>query len=524
MKELKTKLLKQRLYSLHSSLGVFISLFMYISLFFGIFTIFKPFITVWEKPSRHFERIDSTVTDYEKILKAIISNPNYPKNNIYIELPGYFDDPAIKITHRFMPANYFNPYTNQKIEAKNELSYLGGFLNHLHYGRPFMIIGKIIFGLIAIGTMVLILGGLMLIIKMKFNNKGRNGQANFSKWHRKIFLYTSPIFLIIVLTGALMNIGYITAKPLTSIVTKGESNDIISFTSSVLKPAQVPIKSLEEEVKMLSISKLIQKAKNINTSVNYQKIKLINWNDKTARVQFIGYNPYKPFLNGVYNKEKVLLSAVDGRLIKDIRAEDSAWVILFADAFYFIHLLYDVDIFTRIFVALLMGLSTFAIGFGMLLWLERKAKIFDGKVVFYHWLGRFSLAIMLGVIPSTAILFITQWLLPFDLANKITIQQIIFYNSWLGTLVWSLYRLNSYKAAKEFLFSGGILFILASIIHQIVSGFSLFSLYESKMFDILSVDLSLIILGSILIIISIKLPKNRESAKFFWNKKYTRST
>lgn len=520
MKESKSKLLKHRLYSLHSSVGIALSLFMYVSLFFGVFTIFKPFIETWEKPSRHFERVSSTPIDYEAILESVISNPDYPKNNIYIELPGLSKDPTIRITHRFMEGNYFNPTTGEKIDTKDERTYLGGLLNHLHYGRPLMIIGKVIFGFVAIGTMVLILGGLILIIKLKFHNKGKNQQASFSKWHRKILIYTTPVFLMIVLTGALMNIGYLTSKPLTSIVTKGETSEIVPYTNTVLKPLESPIVSLNKAANMLPISQLLKKAEEINSSVNFLEIRLINWKDKSAKAEFIGYNPYKPFINGVYNKEKLMLSAVDGSVVKDLRAQDSSWTVIFADAFYFIHLLYDVDIFIRVLTALLMLLTTFAIAFGVMHWLEKKAKLYDGKTVFYHWMGKFSLATMLGIIPATAVLFLTQWFLPFDLENKITIQQVIFYNFWLATLTWSFYRINSYQAAREFLFLGGILFFLASIIHQVMSGFSIFAQYKAQMFDILSVDVILILLGLLLIIVSKKLPKERQEAKYFWNKNY----
>lgn len=520
MQELKSKILKQRLYSIHSSIGISLSLFMYISLFFGGFTIFKPFIEVWEKPSRHFERSNIKTINYETILESVISDPNYPKNNIYIELPGLSKDPTIRITHQFMKGNYFNPNTGIEIDLKDEITYLGDFLNHLHYGRPLMIIGKVIFGLVAVGTMVLILGGLLLVSKLKFQNQGKNQQSNFSKWHREIFIYVSPIFFIIVLTGALMNIGYLTSKPLTFTVTKGKSSDFVIVTNSILKPIDKPITWLNEKSNMMSIQQLTAKAEEINSNANFKELRLINWKDKSARIEFIGYNPYKPFMNGIYNKEKVLLNAVDGSLIKDTRAEDSQWSLLFADAFYFIHLLYDVDIFIRTIVALLMFFTSLAIGFGVMLWLEKKAKKFHDIIPFYHWVGKFSLSIMVGVIPATALLFVSQWLLPFDLENKITIQQVIFYLAWLSTLTWSFYRINSYTAAKEFLSLGGVLFILASMIHLKISGFSLLNLYEMGMFDILSVDISLILIGVLLLICSKKLPKNRLEAKSFWHKNH----
>lgn len=140
---------------------------------------------------------------------------------------------------------------------------------------------------------------------------------------------------------------------------------------------------------------------------------------------------------------------------------------------------------------------------------RKKAKKFQGKVVFYHWMGKLSLATMIGVIPATAVLFVLQWSLPFDLEDRFLWQQGIFYNVWLFTLFWSFYRTNSYEASKEFFLIGGILFIVASIFHLI----SFNSMILTS--NILAVDVALVLFGMLLILIAIKLPKNRDEFKLF---------
>ena len=60
MEPSKSKLFKQRLFSVHINVGITVSILLYISLFFGVFTIFLPYIKVWEKPSRHIEIIHNT--------------------------------------------------------------------------------------------------------------------------------------------------------------------------------------------------------------------------------------------------------------------------------------------------------------------------------------------------------------------------------------------------------------------------------------------------------------------------------
>jgi len=492
-----------------------VSLLFYISLFFGIFGIFLPYIQLWEKPSRHFEHIQSKQIEYDAILNAVISDPNYPKNNIYIELPGLKNDSALKVSHIFAKTKYFNPYTQEEIINEEKKYHLASFLNEMHFGKPLLLVGKMIFGFMAVGVMFLIVGGLFLIFYLKFKNNSKTQQGTFSKWHRNILTVTCLPLLLIVLVGSVMNIGYKGASPMTYMITKGHDTNIFTVTNSVLFSQEKIPKISNIPTEMLTVNALLKIAQNINPQIKFQKIQFINWNDKNANIEFSGFNPYKPFLNGIYNKPKIILNAVDGSLIKDVRVLDRRWGVLLSDALYFLHLLYDVGILTRIFVAILMFLSCCAVGFGVMLWLEKKAKIFDGQITFYHWFGKFSLATMIGIIPATATLFITQWLLPFDLDHRVLIQQIIFYNFWLSTLVWSFYRINSYIASKEFLFIGGILFILSSPIHFIMSGFSPIELFEKNMFSIFCVDISLVVFGCLLILSAKILPKNRDKAKFF---------
>ena len=271
---------------------------------------------------------------------------------------------------------------------------------------------------------------------------------------------------------------------------------------------------------MLPMNELIKKAKQINSDLDFQRIELINWGDSSALAKLEGYNPYMPFLNGISNKPSITLSGVDGTLISEHKVMDKHWSGLFYDSIFFLHFLFGVDTFTRLFVATLMTISSFALGFGVLLWLEKKARKFPNHIPVYQWMGKLSLSVMIGVIPATGFLFVSQWLFPFDLENRVALQKGLFGLFWLATLTWSFYRLNSYQAAKEFLVLGGILFILSPIIHFINSGFSPIQLWNENMFNILSVDIGLFIFGVILLFVGIKLPQDRVKVQEFWAKKF----
>lgn len=521
---------KQKIFRLHASVGILFALFMYVSVFFGIFAILLPYIQVWEKPSRHFEVLDNTKINYTPMIEEVFKDPDFPKNNVIITLPGVMQDPALKISHRFVDPILFNPITKKRLKAEGKRSHLASFLNEMHYGRPldfkkedfgivFTILGRALFGFIAVGIMVVVLSGLLLIIFMNFKNNGKTPKAFFSRYHSRVFTYTFPIFLIITLGGAFLNIGLLTSTPMAKMLSSGEKN-LDALVGPTLFPKSKPVKKVNIEVKMLKINDLLKKARNINKDIIFQEIKLINWKDKSAQVEFKGYNPYKPFLNGVFfNKPQVILSAYDSSLIKSIKVMDRPWGVYVAEATLFLHFLFSVDIVTRLFIVLIMIVSGLAIAAAVMLYLEKKAKKFKNEIVFYDWMEKISLSVMVGVIPATGVLFNLQWLIPFELEDRVALQQALFFNTWLFTLFISFMYINTYKTAKLFLSYGGILFILAPILHYISLNINPVYLFLNDMGNILFIDVSLFIFGLILIYLSYKLPKDRDNAKYFWTKK-----
>ncbi len=513
------KLFKQRLQRVHVATGISFSLLMYVAVFFGIFAILLPYIQVWEKPSRHFKLADITTINYNSMIEPVLVDAEYPKiNPISITFPGYMQDPSLQISTEFIQTKLFNPNTNQEVQNEGDFSQLASFLNHMHYGRPFKDFGYILFGFTAVAVMFLVIGGVILILKIKYKNSTSSNVGIFSKWHRKIFTFVFPPFIIITLTGAFMNIGYSGSVPMTYIASKGQTHDIFTLTGPILFPDEPRLEKKNDNVQMLSINELLKKAKEIAPQIDFQRVKIINWQDSSAIAKFEGYNPYMPFLNGISNNPGVTLSGVNGTLISQQKVMDKHWSGLFYDSVFFLHFLFGVDTFTRLFIATIMIISTFAIGFGVLLYLEKRARKFPINVPVYQGFGKLSLAIMIGVIPATGLLFFLQWLLPFDMENRVLIQKGLFSTLWVACFTWSFYRLNSYQAAKEFLYLGGILFILSPIIHFVNSGFYPSKLLEEKMYSILSVDIGLFLFGFILLIVAKKLPIDREKIRRFWTK------
>ena len=261
MTESKSTLFKQRLFRLHVAAGITFSLIMYLSIFFGIFAIFLPYIQTWEKPSRYIENVDITQVDYNHMINEVLKDPDFPQDNILVNLPGRMGDTVASIANRFVKPVVYNPITKEIILDENKhITNLAAFLNELHYGQPLKLIGRLSFGFVAVGVMLLVITGLILVYLFKFRYKTTNRQALFSTIHVKVFTWLFIPFLLIVLSGAVMNVGLISAGPMSQILTKGESKGIDGVVGTVLFPQSQPVKKENNTVKMLPLSELLIQA------------------------------------------------------------------------------------------------------------------------------------------------------------------------------------------------------------------------------------------------------------------------
>jgi uncharacterized iron-regulated membrane protein len=486
---------RQKLLSGHAGIGIVLSYFLYFSIFFGLFAIFLPFLQTWEKPSRHFALADITAIRYEPMLAKVLSDPDIPKDRIFINVPGYKGDPALIIHHMFSKKYLFDPNTCKQIKDEGKASSLAWFLNGMHYGRPLMKPGILVFGFVSTGVLFLVAGGLVLVWGVTYKSTGKTKRGRYSRLHRKIFTWTFPVFVLILICATVMGVSFDAMGPMTRVATKGEHNTIRPVIGPVLFPEEKAEPTVGEAVPMPPISRLVKKGQDAAPHLNIQRLVLYNWGDKTARIQLEGTDRAAPFLTGITNKPYIILNAVDGRVLKKVTTTDRPWPVLLTEGIYCIHLLFGVNIYLRLFIFMVAFACLVAVGCGVMVHLEKQTKKFKPPAPFYHWLEKFSLAFMIGVIPATGLLFTLQWLLPFDLKDRTVWQQGLFFDLWAATLFWSFYRIDTHGTAKQFIGLGGVLFMLAPVLHFLKTGISPSVLLQNHMPHIFWVDAGLMCLG-----------------------------
>ncbi|WP_418186509.1 PepSY domain-containing protein [Aliarcobacter lanthieri] len=524
-KQEESRVFKQRLQRIHQVTGVSLALIIYVMLFFGVLAIVLPYINPWAKPSNHIAIVDSTKIEYEKIINPILEDKEiYSKDDISLVLPeggygSFMGERILRVRIPFIDDMVYDPNSYKKLDNANLGAGFSYFLNEMHYGSPLGQESIYIFGFVAMGGVFLIVGGLILLLKIKYKNSVNTPTGIFSKYHRKILLWLSFPLLIIFISGTILNFNIVFFNPVTYIATKGESTEFNKYTVKLWYPTFFNKTQKKEEktikASMLPINELLKKVQELRPNIDFKGIHLSNWGYENAKVTFGGLDYSKPFIGNEVNNPFVVLSGVDGSLIKEHKVTDASFIRMFRDSLFFLHFLQGVNDYLRVFMALIMSLCTIAVGFGVLLYLEKKARKFPIGVPVYQGLGKVSLAVMIGVIPATGLIFALQWGLPFEIEDRLEFQKMCFAVCWVATLTWSFYRINSYQASKELLYLGGFLFVLTPILHSINSGFSPIELFLT-MGKIFAVDLVLFLFGLALIYIAYKLPTKREKIQEFW--------
>jgi len=111
-------------------------------------------------PEGTFPALHQLITqiDYAPMLASVMLDPDFPKDNVIVNLPAFKKDQALRISHQFTKAFIFNPSTREPIRDEGKSPDLAMFLNGLHYGRPLRKPGLLLFGLMTVGVMFPVIG------------------------------------------------------------------------------------------------------------------------------------------------------------------------------------------------------------------------------------------------------------------------------------------------------------------------------------------------------------------------------
>ncbi len=488
----------------HTIVGVFVVFFFYLSTFFGTITLFKPYLHSWENVSRHFSVVDNSKLDLDIAVQNALEKLQNPSNNVQILLPS-FGDKALSVHYGFSEKVYINPNTNKVLETTNERDFITNFFNHMHISLNIPKVGQIVVGITSIAILFLSISGFYLWL---ISRKKRSTVKSFwLKWHKDLSLILLPYILIFSLTGSVLGVMLVSSSPFALSATDGKEENMSKLVRPIVFAKDYAVKKSGQNASMLKISELYAKGQKLYPELLIRKIILDNWNDKNAYISFRGYLKDNRALTGTVNRQSVILSAVDGSLLKKKTLNDSHSMAKLLSGFYFLHFLPDEGLVVRI-LFLFFGIIFLAsMVFGILIWLEKKSSKDKDNANYFTFISKFSLSLFIGIIPASSFLLFLYWALPFDLAQRETWIVGGFYSLWSFTLFFSVYEQKTINVIKVFMTLNFILLIMTVLFHGLRTDFFIWNSLEKGLYELFFVDLLLLIFAFLSLVSANKVSK-----------------
>lgn len=475
----------------HTKIGLFALFFFYISAFFGTITLFMPQIHTWENPSRYFAQEKEYTYKLDALIKRTIKEEGFSTELIEITLPSYKDN-VISINDPTSRTKYINPYTLKMLDTTSDHSFLSKFFNDIHVGRNIPKIGILLMGISSILIIFLTLSGIIL-----YFNKHKKNKINFNfKWHKDLSIILLPYILAFSLTGAVLGFMLGNASPFAYTASKTQTLNMRALVGPTLFPKDSIPKKEESFENLKNIDTLIEKAKTLYPTLEVQTIKLLQWNNKNAKIKISGYENDNRILTGRINRVHIFLNPITAEEISRHNLENTHIGNKILSGFYFLHFIPDETLVLRLIYLVLSIAFLFSLALGFLIWSDKQASKYKDNPNYYNFLSRFSISIMFGIIPSTALILLLYWAIPSDLFQRIIWLKGIFYSFWAFSLLLSIYYDDVLDLLKGLAFLTSIFLFSTIIAHIMVAKtFISFLVKQGSMHTIFYVDLVLLILS-----------------------------
>lgn len=478
----------------HTLLGLFAVFLFYISTYFGSITLFLPYLKAWELPSRHYSIQDNYEHIIDMQLNKIIRDNRLNISNIEIQLPSFQDD-TLKISSANQNSIFLNPYTKEILDTTNEFPMITDLFNKFHTGDNIPILGMKSMGISSIILIFLMISGIYLYILKKRTLKDSIKQnRNFRfKWHKYFGFLLTPYVIIFALTGAFLGFMLSTATPIALSATKFENSNMSALVRPIIFSQKANLEASQTNAKPKQLKELYEIASKNYPELQINKINIYNYRLDNSQTMFSGYlKDEKARSSSRINPMYIVLDSNSADVIEKKELESTHIIKKTLSAFYWLHFQTDEKLVVRILFFLFGIVMLICLLFGYLLWAEKKLSK-DSK--YFEILNRFSLALMLAIIPSSAFMMVMYWIIPAITFDKGIWVEGSFYVAWSFYLFYCFKEDSINKILKMILLSSSILFLLTVFLHEINMDIFLIELYKLELYSQFFVDLSFLLLA-----------------------------
>lgn len=505
-------------FNTHTVSGIVISVALYIIFFAGAFTIFEEQINDWEfekeiTPEQHYK------IDYDRILTQLIDDGYHISTNdvrinmvhdakpyIRVMVLGKNAHDSIKgrINLKVDPISYKHVhYSQDKSTSKG----IWKFIYRLHFLDQIPTIGIYLAGLVSLFFLFAIVTGIIVHWKKIIPNF-----FDFRPWAKFKTIWTDahtvlgvigiPFQLIYAITGAFYALSVLLLAPSVLLLFDGNQEKLLNVIGSESETYE----AVGESAKMLSVNSIVSEAEAKIGDYEYMRAIVKDYGDKNANLQIIAqiHDSKKDFI-GAANYSYNLSS---GALLFKDSVEDNKYNTSLTMIFSRLHFVSYGGIFIKIIYFLLALITCFVIITGVLIWLKARDKKTNSikQKKFINRVGAWYMGVSLGILPAIALLFILAKTIPIS-SNKDSLTSTIFFSFWAAFLVYSIAIKDTFKINKMALLIAGIFGVFIPIINGITSGYWIWTSINNRYYNMLTVDLFWLLLGSSSFVIVLKLKR-----------------
>lgn len=492
----------------HTIIGLFCLFLFYISSFFGAITLFLPYINAWETPSKHFKSTSNYHFNIDEHLDKLLTTNQFLTENIEITFPS-FKDNRIQISALNQNSLYLNPNTNEVLTTKFEQKTVSDFFNILHFGANIPYIGQPLMGMASIGILFLIISGLLLFIHNNKKEKQilvKNYKKRWIQWHKYLGLTLLPFIFIFVITGAFLGFMLFSSTPFALSASNFEETNLRKLVAPIIFKQKQNLPQNSTIVPMQKLSFLIQTAQENYPELKIQKATIYNYNKENSQVVFSGYLQDNKAISGRTNRMSITLKSTTAEVLEKTTLENTHSIKKALSAFYYLHFIPDETFGLRVVFFVLSLSMMICLVFGYLIWAEKKLKHIN-EIHYFNFLNRLSIALMIGIIPSTCFVLFLHWLLPFDTFDRDIWIKGCFYSLWAFTFFYAIYESIVLKSIKLFFITSAVLLICTVLLHGLKTNLYFWESFQQKILDIFYVDIALLLFAAVFLLLGLNLHK-----------------
>ena len=512
----------KKLYMLHSWVGLVTGILLFVIAFTGAISVFgRPELKVWANPEIR-EGIAVDAAQIEQVIKQHAKDLPYNfKQEILVFLPGARSYPNLRVMfedHENQQAVLLS-FDNQTLEVLERkegsprevfegrkidiADFIVDFHADLHLGRP---VGLLITGLLGLTLMASIITGFVIHrqkLKQLFTFRRKKSlDTGLADSHKAFGVWGLIFHGVIAFTGAFLGLATVLLVPAAAFVSfNGDQEKLIETFTTTPEPIAAQV------YKPTQIAPALNHAFEMDDDMTVEVMTVYAYDDQNAVIYISAIGSDR------VARQLLEYKGSTGEFVDAFGqfGKVGGFSAVVLDLMFPLHFGNFGGVLVK-FIWTILGLSTALLPLsGMMLWIERGQRAIDPKhsKAAYERFNRLVIGSCGGIVLACAALFPTQLIL-YSLGSVTQTGFLIgcvFFSLWLISTIFAFATNTARQAARILAFTTSLTLILTVPLNIMLTSHNPISLLIDQHWVAATVDLSLIFVGLLILIITLKLSK-----------------